>query len=118
MLDVLSQSEIDALVNSMNSGEVPTLEEKPEDTVKDYDFRTANRFTKEHIRTIEAVFKNFAHLVSNYFVGTLRTSCEIEVLSMIDEVNSQKCTAVGADAQLSKPDIAKLVACVDELMRG
>jgi two-component system chemotaxis response regulator CheV len=38
--------------------------------------------------------------------------------SMIDEANSQKCTQVGADAQLAKPDIARLVACIDELMRG
>jgi flagellar motor switch protein FliM len=82
MLDVLSQKEIDALVNSMNMGEAPPEEEKPKEAVKDYDFRTANKFTKEHIRTIEAVIKNFAHLLSNYFVGMLRTSCEIEVLSM------------------------------------
>lgn len=36
--------------------------------------------------------------------------------SIIDDATSLKCTQVGADAQLSKPDIAKLVACIDELM--
>lgn len=83
MPDVLSQKEIDALVNSMNMGEVEVDESEPEQmTVRPYDFRTANKFTKEHIRTIEAVIKNFAHLLSNFFVGMLRTSCEIEVLSM------------------------------------
>ena len=81
MSDVLSQKEIDALLNSMNLGEAP-IEEDPKKTVRDYDFRTANKFTKEHIRTVEAVIKNFAHLLSNYFIGMLRTSCEIEVLSM------------------------------------
>lgn len=81
MPDVLSQKEIDELVNSMNLGEVTKVEEN-KDEVKEYDFRTANRFTKEHIRTVEAVFRNFAHFLSNYFVGMLRTSCEVEVLSL------------------------------------
>lgn len=81
MPDVLSQKEIDALLNAMNLGEEPAQEE-PKTTVREYDFRTANKFTKEHIRTVEAVIKNFAHLLSSYFVGMLRTSCDIEVLSM------------------------------------
>jgi len=81
MSDILSQKEIDALLNSMNLGEMPA-EEDPKKAVREYDFRTANKFTKEHIRTVEAVIKNFAHLLSSYFVGMLRTSCEIEVLSM------------------------------------
>jgi two-component system chemotaxis response regulator CheV len=37
--------------------------------------------------------------------------------SMIDESTSLKCTQVGANAQLSKPDIVKLVASIDELLR-
>lgn len=38
--------------------------------------------------------------------------------SMIDDAMSKKCTQVGADAQLSKPDILKLVSCIDELLHG
>jgi flagellar motor switch protein FliM len=82
LLDVLSQKEIDALMSSMAAGQAAVEEEEPEQAVKPYDFRTANKFTKEQIRTIEAVIKNFSHLLSNFFVGMLRTSCEIEVLSM------------------------------------
>ncbi len=37
--------------------------------------------------------------------------------SLINEANSQKCTKVGANAQLSKPDIVRLVATIEELMR-
>lgn len=36
--------------------------------------------------------------------------------SMIDNAVSAKCTKVGANAQLSKPDIVKLVATIDELL--
>ncbi len=37
--------------------------------------------------------------------------------SLIDETNSQKCTQVGANAQLSKPDIVRLVSTIEELLR-
>lgn len=36
--------------------------------------------------------------------------------SMIDDATSQKCTQVGANAQLSKPDIVRLVATIEEMM--
>jgi two-component system chemotaxis response regulator CheV len=36
--------------------------------------------------------------------------------SMIDDATSQKCTQVGANAQLSKPDIVRLVSTIDEMM--
>lgn len=100
MLDVLSQQEIDDLVKSMNLGEAPTIKVE-KDGVKDYDFRTANKFTKEHIRTVEAVFKNFAHLLSNYFVGMLRTSCEVEVLSVEEMSFSEFYNSVPAMAIIS-----------------
>jgi hypothetical protein len=35
---------------------------------------------------------------------------------MIDDATSQKCTQVGANAQLSKPDIVRLVSTIDEMM--
>lgn len=37
--------------------------------------------------------------------------------SLINEANSLKCTQVGANAQLSKPDIVRLVETIEELMR-
>lgn len=36
--------------------------------------------------------------------------------SIINEANSKKCTEVGADAQLSKPEIGRLVACINEVV--
>lgn len=101
MLDVLSQSEIDALIGSMNTGEVPELATEPKNSVYDYDFRTANKFTKDQIRTIEAVFKDFAHMFSNYLVGMMHTSCEIEVLSMEEMSFGEFNNSVPAPAVLS-----------------
>ena len=81
-MNVLSQNEIDALMQSLLSGhDDVTFEEKKKETVKKYDFRTANKFTKDHIRTVDNIFRSYCHLLSNYLVGLLRVPCEIEVLS-------------------------------------
>lgn len=82
MLDVLSQAEIDRLMRDLETGNSDVVEIETKDTVKNYDFKTANRFTKEQIRAISVVFKNFGHLLSNYLMGTLRTSCDSEILSI------------------------------------
>lgn len=86
MLDVLSQAEIDKLMRDLATGDADTNEDEANSTVRTYDFKTANRFTKEQIRAINVVFKNFGHLLSNYLMGTLRASCDSEVLS-IEEIS-------------------------------
>jgi flagellar motor switch protein FliM len=86
LFDVLSQAEIDKLMKALQTGEADDNEDESKETVKHYDFKTANRFTKEQIRAINVVFKNFGHLLSNYLMGTLRASCESEVLS-IEEIS-------------------------------
>jgi flagellar motor switch protein FliM len=86
MLDVLSQAEIDKLMRDLAGGGADNSEDDSKSTLKTYDFKTANRFTKEQIRAINVVFKNFGHLLSNYLMGTLRTSCDSEVLS-IEEIS-------------------------------
>ncbi|GHV08121.1 flagellar motor switch protein FliM [Clostridia bacterium] len=86
MADVLSQSEIDALLNAMNDGdpvpETPAVEEK---VARDYDFRVAPRFSREHIRTFNVVYDSFARLFTSYLSGTLRVLCAAEVVS-VEEV--------------------------------
>lgn len=48
--------------------------------MKPYDFKTANRFPKEQIRTISIVMGSFMQLLSNYLTGILRVNCEVEAL--------------------------------------
>jgi len=82
MNDILSQAEIDELMKVLTSGESDEAQEQPEDNVKVYDFRTANRFTKDVIRAISVIYRNFGHLLSNYLMGTLRANCDAEILSI------------------------------------
>ncbi|MDR1692645.1 MAG: flagellar motor switch protein FliM [Oscillospiraceae bacterium] len=83
MAGVLSQAEIDALLNAIESD---GIDSQPLDDganqIREYDFRTANRFNKEHIRTLRIVYDNFARLFASYLSGTLRAMCSAEVMSV------------------------------------
>ena len=86
MSDILSQAEIDELLNTLMAGDEAapsgTTEGAPALKVKEYDFRTANRFPKEQMRTFNVVFESFSQLFSNRLSNILRVSCECEVLSI------------------------------------
>ena len=91
-MDVLSQSEIDALLNAMNSGEMPEPDAVSVDVgpkVKEYDFRTASRFSREQIRTLGIVYESFCHLLGNYLSAMLRVFCEVEIAS-VEELRYQE----------------------------
>lgn len=81
MADILSQNEIDELLRSLETGSADFTAE-PEQTIRPYDFKKANRFSKEQIRALSIVFKAFGHHLSNYLMGTLRTTCDVEMLSV------------------------------------
>lgn len=85
MSDILSQAEIDALLNALSAGDDPEPQQEAnmkESTARAYDFRTANKFPKEQIRTLNIVFQTFAQLFANRLNNILRTPCECEVLSV------------------------------------
>jgi flagellar motor switch protein FliM len=82
MSEVLSQSEIDALL--MSGGEsVPEV--LVEDEVIPYDFRLPNRISKTQLRTIRNIHENFAESLSSFLVTKLQTIVNIKVNS-IDQI--------------------------------
>ncbi len=86
MAEVLSQSQIDALLNSINSGEsIEKAEESEETRVKVYDFYSPKKFTKEQLRTIDSLHENIARLLSSYLSGILRVFCEAEVIQVEEQ---------------------------------
>ena len=58
MGDVLSQGEIDSLLQQLSSGEIDAEEIKDsgDKQVKTYDFARPSKFSKEHLRTLEIIF--------------------------------------------------------------
>lgn len=85
MAEVLSQSEIDALLSALSSGEI-TPDEMPKEEenqkVKPYDFRSPQKFSKDHIRTLELIHDNYARIISNYLTAQLRANVKVKIESV------------------------------------
>lgn len=82
MSEVLSQSEIDALLKS--GGESVPQQNKEEEIVP-YDFRLPNRISKTQLRTLRNIHENFAESLSSYLVTKLQTVVNIK-LNSIDQI--------------------------------
>lgn len=83
--EVLSQGEIDALLNALNTGELDVKgieEEKEEKKVRNYDFKIPNKFAKDQLRTLQMIHENFSRLLQTYLSGYLRALVQIEVVSI------------------------------------
>jgi len=105
---VLSQSEIDNLLKSLTQGDFDDEEESSDIKVKKYDFKTANKFTKEQVRTLHNVYSNFTHLLSTYLSGTLRTTCQVEVLSAEEQTYSEYTNSLQSPLILAIVDMPPL----------
>ena len=59
MGEVLSQEEIDNLLQALSTGEIDAeqIQDSDEKQVKDYDFKRPAKFSKEHLRTLEIIFE-------------------------------------------------------------
>jgi flagellar motor switch protein FliM len=80
--DILSQNEIDTLLQQLNAGEVDVIEinkESTEKKVRKHDFRRPSKFAKDHIRTIQIINENYARLLTNFLSGYLRTLVQVDV---------------------------------------
>lgn len=85
MADILSQNEIDELLNALSTGELDAKEIKDESVekrVKPYDFRRPDKFAKDQLRTMQVIHENYSRLIASYFSGILRSFCQVEVISV------------------------------------
>ena len=87
MAEVLSQSQIDALINAARSGEMdleaPALE--PEKKYKKYDFYSPRKFTKERLKMLNSIFESYARVSNSRLNALLHATCEIEVESVEEQ---------------------------------
>lgn len=92
MSNILSQNEIDELLSVLASGQDTAADLQSEDEaklIKSYDFRTANKFSKDQMRTLHFIYDNFASRLSTYLSGTLRAACEVEIISIEEQTFSE-----------------------------
>lgn len=81
MGDVLSQNEIDALLNALSTGEldVEEIKDNGKKQVKDYDFARPSKFSKEHLRTLEIIFEHYGRLLSTNLPVYLRKMSRLKL---------------------------------------
>lgn len=85
MNEVLSQDEIDQLLQAISSGESDTDDFKPvSDTrkIKIYDFKRPDKFSKEQIRTVSIMHETFARLTTTSLSAQLRSLVHVHVASV------------------------------------
>lgn len=88
MAEVLSQSQIDALLNSINSGEKnlgASNEDQQEKKYRKYDFHSPRKFTKDRIKMLSGIFENYTRLVNSRLNAMIRTNCDITVDSVEEQ---------------------------------
>ncbi len=90
MADVLSQSEIDALLKSMQSA-APDPDYVPADAESDsgesdpyskYDFYSPRKFTKEKLKLLRSIFENYARILTSQVNGIFRILTDITLLEL------------------------------------
>ena len=96
MADVLSQSQIDALLKSMqnpspepaastaSSGPVEEKKKAETEQVKysKYDFYSPRKFTKDKMKILSSVFENYARIITSQVNGVFRVMTDITVMEV------------------------------------
>lgn len=94
MAEVLSQSEIDALLEALSSGSIKAdevISEEKKRKVKPYDFRRPNKLSKDQMRTLVMLHENFARLLTTSLSTYLRSMVRAQVVS-VDQLTYEEFT--------------------------
>ena len=85
MNEVLSQDEIDQLLQAISSGDSGADDCKPVSDsrkIKIYDFKRPDKFSKEQIRTVQIMHETFARLTTTSLSAQLRSLVHVHVASV------------------------------------
>ncbi|HWQ71500.1 MAG TPA: flagellar motor switch protein FliM [Desulfitobacteriaceae bacterium] len=85
MGDVLSQTEIDALLSALSEGQVDAGDidtAKTQKKIRIYDFKRPNKFSKDQIHSLQNIFDKYCRALTTYFAGHLHSVIDTKVLSV------------------------------------
>ena len=111
MAEVLSQNEIDSLLQALSSGEVDVQEIKEvesSNTAKNYDFRNPQKIAKDQLRTLEIIHENLGRLFQTFLSGYLRAPVKLSILTVDQFAYSEFSNAISNPAFLSIIDFQPL----------
>jgi len=83
MTEGLSSRQIDALLQAMQKGELPTgraLPATPE--LKRYDFRRPNKLSNEQLRTLHMIHDNFSRMLTNFLSAYLGAGVQVRMVGV------------------------------------
>ncbi len=107
MAEVLSQSQIDALLNSMHGGNAaPPKEEAPEKKYRKYDFKSPRKFTKDRLKMLRGIFDNYSRIINTRINGLLHATCEVEVETVEEQRYYEFSNALQDGAVLTVANLA------------
>lgn len=94
MAEVLSQNQIDSLLNSMldNIGdEKPEAKIETQEEIKyrKYDFYSPKKFTKDKLKLINSIYENYARIISSQVNSLFRVNSVIEVIAVEEQRYSE-----------------------------
>lgn len=89
MAEVLSQSQIDALLNSMQnegadvSEAEETIQQEPE--YRKYDFYSPKKYTKDKLKMLRSIYDNYSRIATSQINGLFRVASEVEVMGVEEQ---------------------------------
>lgn len=107
MAEILSQTEIDSLLEALSSGTIKAEEvinDEHSKKIKPYDFRRPSKFSKDQLRTLVMLHENFARLLTTSLSTYLRTMLRVQVVS-VDQLTYDEFTK-----SLSNPTVLNIIA--------
>ncbi len=115
MAEVLSQSQIDALLNAARSGELDVdkpAEKSAEQKYRKYDFYSPRKFTKDRLKMLNSIFESYARVINSRINALLHATCEIEVDSVEEQRYYEFSNA------LTESDVLSLAEIEVERLQG
>ena len=82
--EILSQNEIDSLLEALSSGnvDVEALGQSEEKKIKNYDFRRPDKFSKDQLRAIQMIHEAFARQLTTTMSTLARSLVSAEIASV------------------------------------
>lgn len=88
MADVLSQSQIDALLSAMQNEEAGNAAEEkqePQEKYRKYDFFSPKKYTKDKLKMLRSIYDNYARVAASQINGLFRVASEVEVIGVEEQ---------------------------------
>ena len=112
MADILSQEEVDLLLNAVSKGEIEAEETPYESSeareMMTYDFRRPERVSKEQLKGLQSLFEAFARELSIALPPFLRTVVRVDLLSIDQLTYDEFILSVSRPTCLSVINMAPL----------